>query len=87
MYNRLFLSEDRYLAHSVLQHFAVFYWLGAGFQILQVSLAVGESYQVLQGKEAARTRERKPWRDRATGSIIGKEGKGEGARSREEVQE
>lgn len=57
-----------------------------GFQILQVSLAVGESYQALQGKETARTREKELW-ETAPGNVMGKEGEGEAASSREEVQE
>lgn len=57
-----------------------------GFQILQVSLAAGESYQALQGTEIARTGEKELW-ETAPGNVVGKEGKGEAASSREEVQE
>lgn len=46
-----------------------------------------ENHIVLQGKETASCqREETLWRDKATGNIIGKEGKGEAASSSEEAQ-
>lgn len=66
------------------QHFTAFYWLGMGFQILQVSLAVswltGERDCMYQAGETL-------WGDGATGNILDREGKGEEfASNREELQ-
>jgi len=59
-----------------------------GFQILQVSLAVGRIRPSLKGERGCLCQREEALRgDRVTGNVVGKEGKGEAARSREEVLE
>lgn len=85
MKNTTWLTPFRSVLLFVIGGGAGVGWWWCVFQILQVSVAVGEWYQIFERKEAAHTREKKLSGE--TGNIMDNEGKWKEASSREEVQE